>query len=248
MIGQKKLQKFINNIAVTRTIPVDINLLLTGKAGLGKTYSIKYIANTLSNHPELDDCIEHYPQLATIDLVERYSDVPMHIIDEVHRVEGFEQFYRFMVDHFFVVATNLPEDLPEAFRSRCINIVLENYTKSELGQIVQARYGFSDDIITDLVKRSRGTPRDILQMASLIKINPQTDLESLGYFEGGFRQEDYLYIDYLKTVGSSSLGRISAGTNLDSTLIQEYIEPFLLEHGLISITNRRNLNENSLQL
>jgi len=242
MIGQHRLQLFINNIAVTRIIPTEINLLLTGKAGLGKSHSIKWIANTLSNHPELEDCIEHHPQLATIDLCDRFADVPMHIIDEVHRVEGFEQFYPFMLSHFFIAATNLPEDLPEAFRTRCIHLVLENYTKEELGEIVEAKYGFEPNVIADLVSRSRGTPRDILQMASLIKINPRTDLKALGYFIGGFRGEDYLYIDYLKVIGSASLGRISAGTNLDSTLIQEYVEPFLLEQGIISITNRRNLN------
>ena len=246
MIGQQKLQKFINNIAITNTIPTKINLLLTGKAGIGKSYSIKWIANTLSKQPELEDCIKHPPNFLTIQLVQKYSDICLHVIDEVHRVENFEQFYEFMESHFFLVATNIPENLPEAFRSRCINLVLENYTKKELGQIVKEVYAFRPEIIDTLVKRSRGTPRDILQMASIININPKTDLESLGYFNGGFRNEDYLYIDYLKTVGSSSLGRISAGTNLDSTLIQEYVEPFLLEQGIISITNRRNLNENRI--
>lgn len=243
MIGQSKLQTFINNISVTQEIPTEINLLLTGKAGLGKSYSIKWIGNAMSKLPELEDCIEHHPRVVSIELAERFNDVPLHVIDEVHQLEAFESFYRFMESHFFVTATNIPETLPEAFRSRCINLVLENYTKEELGQIVQEKYGLDTATINDLISRSRGTPRDILQMASIIKINPKTDLEALGYFEGGFRSEDYLYIDYLKTIGSSSLGRISAGTNLDSTLIQEYIEPFLLEQGIISITNRRNLNE-----
>ena len=243
MIGQQKLQQFIKNISVSRDIPTEINLLLTGKAGLGKSYSIKWIANVLSKLPDLEDCIEHHPRIASLELAERFADIPMHIIDEVHQLETFEPFYRFMESHFFVTATNIPEDLPEAFRSRCINLVLENYTKEELGEIVKEKYGFEPTIIGDLVNRSRGTPRDILQMASIVNINPQTDLEALGYFLGGFRSEDYLYINYLKAIGSASLGRISAGTNLDSTLIQEYVEPFLLEQGIISITNRRNLNE-----
>jgi len=246
MIGQQKLQTFIRNIANTRDIPTEINLLLTGKAGIGKSYSIRWVANTLSKRPELEDCIEHHPRIATIELAEKFADVPLHVIDEVHDVESFEPFYPFMESHFFLTATNLPEDLPEAFRTRCINLVLENYTKEELGEIIAQRYGFSPAVINSLVKRSRGTPRDIIQMASIININPQTDLEALGYFVGGFRSEDYLYIDYLKKVGSSSLGRISAGTNLDSTLIQEYVEPFLLEQGIISITNRRNLNEDRI--
>jgi len=246
MIGQQKLQTFINNISVTREIPTEINLLLTGKAGLGKSHSIKWIGNVMSKLPELDDCIEHHPRIASIELVERFADVPMHVIDEVHQLENFEQFYRFMESHFFVTATNIPEDLPEAFRSRCIRLVLENYTKEELGQIVEEKYRFEPDTISDLVSRSRGTPRDILQMASILKVNPRTDLEALGYFAEGFRSEDYLYIDYLKDIGSSSLGRISAGTNLDSTLIQEYVEPFLLEQGIISITNRRNLNADNI--
>jgi len=243
MIGQHKLQRFISNIAVAEEIPTEINLMLTGKAGLGKSHSIKWIANALSKYPDLDDCIEHHPRLATIELAERYDEVPMHIVDEVHQLERFEPFYRFMETHFFLVATNIPEDLPEAFRTRCINLVLENYTKEELGQIVREKYGFDAVTTLNLVTRSRGTPRDILQMASVININPNSDLEALGYFEGGYRSEDYLYINYMKKVGSSSLGRIAAGTNLDSTLIQEFIEPFLLEKGIISITNRRNLNE-----
>jgi Holliday junction resolvasome RuvABC ATP-dependent DNA helicase subunit len=243
MIGQNKLQRFIRNIAVADEIPTEINLMLTGKAGLGKTHSIKWIANTLSKKPELEDCIEHHPRVVTIELAERYADVPLHVIDEVHQLEAFEPFYRFMESHLLLVATNIPEDLPEAFRTRCINLVLENYTKEELGQIVRERYGFDYETTLNLVDRSRGTPRDILQMSSIININPATDLESLGYFKDGFRSEDYLYIDYMKAVGSSSLGRIAAGTNLDSTLIQEYIEPFLLEKGIISITNRRHLNE-----
>lgn len=242
MIGQDKLTLFVKNISVKGKIPVEINILLTGKAGLGKSYALRYMANMLSNYSDLSDCIEHHPKFVNIELLKRFDDVPIHIIDEIHKVERFEQFYEFMTNHLLLTATNLPEDLPEAFRSRCINLVLENYSKQDLGRIVQEEYGFDNITTDDLVRRARGTPRDILQMASLIKINPQTDLESLGYFVDGFRREDYIYLNYLKDVGNSSLGRIAAGTNLDTTLIQEYIEPFLLEHGLISITNRRKLN------
>jgi len=243
MIGQEKLTLFVENISKQDEIPVEINILLTGKAGIGKTYAIKYMANMFTKEPDLSDCIEHHPKFVNIELLQRFDDVSLHIVDEVHKAENFEQFYDFMTTHLVIAGTNLPEDLPEAFRSRCINLVMENYSKEDLGRIVEVEYEFETNVIEDLVRRARGTPRDILQMASLMKINPETDLESLGYHLDGFRREDHLYIDYLEKVGASSLSRISAGTNLDSTLIQEFVEPFLLEQGMITITNRRKLND-----
>lgn len=243
MIGQNKIRLFVNNLIQKDNIPTEINLLLTGKAGIGKTYALKYIYLNLSKLPGLSDCIEHYPEVIYTRLLNKYKNIPIHIIDEVHRVKQFEILYPFMENHLFLSATNIPEDIPEAFRSRCINLVMENYSKKELGKIVKEEYNFSSSTIIDLVRRSRGTPRDILQMASIVNINADTDLEELGYYRGGYRREDMIYLDYMKKVGSASLARISASTNLDRTLIQTTIEPFLIERGHISITNRRYLND-----
>lgn len=246
MIGQKKLKLFIKNISSIERIPTEINILLTGKAGMGKTHGLEYIYRSLSKNGVRRDCVEHHPEFVNLDFLKSWEHTPIHIIDEIHMSENFEQFYDFMENHLFLTATNLPEDLPEAFRTRCINLVLEKYSKKELGKIVYERYDFPEKIIKDLVMRSRGSPRDILQMASIININQEADLEELGYFKDGFRSEDFIYLDYMKKVKTSSLGRIVAGTNLDKTIVEETIEPFLLEKGIISITNRRNLNEASL--
>ena len=243
MIGQDKIRLFVQNLTSQERIPTEINLLLTGKAGIGKTHAIRYLYLSLSQRTDLTDCVEHYPKLVHKELLEKFTHIPIHIIDEIHKVERFEILYDFMLTHLFIVATNIPEDLPEAFRSRCINIVLENYSKGQLGEIVMEHYDFDVDTVKGLVERSRGTPRDILQMASLININPNTNLEDLGYYKGGFRREDILYLEYMKGVKSSSLGRIAASTNLDTTMIQEFVEPFLVELGLINITNRRYINE-----
>ena len=92
MIGQEKIHLFVENLLMKGEVPVEINILLTGKAGIGKTHAIRHIYNVLSRESNLKDCIEHHPKFATIEILNNFDNVPIHIIDEIHKAESFEQF------------------------------------------------------------------------------------------------------------------------------------------------------------
>lgn len=238
MIGQSKIQEIAK---VLRKTPIEelanLNFLITGRAGLGKTFALFYLAKNLQD-PR--NSVLFNPEECVLELFQMYRNKEVFIVDEVHKANQV-LLYPFMKDHLFLIATNLSDELKEALVSRCVEIELAPYSNTSLIKIVKTTYpGLSCESLSKIEERLRGTPRDVLQLASLLSVDENIDLNNLGFYVGGFREEDQRYLNYMETVKTSSYKRLREALGFSHSKIQ-YVEEFLLRKNLIEIGTRRKL-------
>ncbi len=115
-------------------------------------------------------------------------------------------------------------------------------------------YKISQEGAKELSRRSRGTPRianrllrrvrDFAQVANIETITAKISSEALNSLEVDHLGLDRLDINYLSTVigkykgGPVGLETIAASTGEDSGTLEDVIEPYLLQQGLIQRTPR----------
>lgn len=154
-----------------------------------------------------------------------------------------------------ILATTHEYMLSEPLRSRMrIYCRFNYYTVEELAGIVRQRavaLGWrceSDEIITTIAERAKGTPRQALDRGlqtcwSIAQshdrdVITQNDLDEAFYHlqtdEIGLEHVDRQYLNVLLQDGPSSLGVISARTGLPTRTIQNVIEPYLLREGFVT--------------
>ena len=76
----------------------------------------------------------------------------------------------------FVFATNILTPLPEAFKNRCRFVELQEYSESELAQIVHnANPDLNPDSITPIIRASKGVPRTALSLAKSMKAGMKSE-------------------------------------------------------------------------
>lgn len=229
-----------------------INILLRGSAGCGKTTLAKYFCYEVSGR-SFSYQIANKEILMTPNIVKLRS----HIVDEVHMVNNFESFYSYMDlgKYIFVFCTTEAGNLPDPFSSRCITLNFQEYSIEELTTILVSyskELGFIVDKATaELVsKMSRGSPRIAKKYLQRIKFlldkgygqktipGITTVFEDIGIFKGGYTDLDVRYLRFLSNQESASLQTISRSLGVDTDTIKNEIEPFLLEKGHITISNR----------
>lgn len=76
----------------------------------------------------------------------------------------------------FVFATNILNPLPEAFKNRCRFVELQNYSESELAEIVhRVNPDLKEDSIPPIIRASKGVPRTALSLAKSMKAGAVTE-------------------------------------------------------------------------
>ena len=76
----------------------------------------------------------------------------------------------------FVFATNILNPLPEAFKNRCRFVELQNYSESELAEIVhRVNPDLKADSIPPIIRASKGVPRTALSLAKSMKAGAVTE-------------------------------------------------------------------------
>lgn len=85
----------------------------------------------------------------------------------------------------FVFATNILSPLPEAFVNRCKFVELQNYSNSELEQIVHlANPDLDESALPSIIRAAKGVPRTALSLAKSMKSAMKTEgLENLNESE-----------------------------------------------------------------
>lgn len=250
-IGQKKAKRIVL-IAVDaalkehRALP---NTLITGPYGQGKTSLARLMADRFdSNIPLIDaSSINRSPPTeGTI------------IIDEIHNLlpELCDSF-NIAIDagkiHILGCSTN-PGALPPAFRSRFRQVFLEPYTSKEIEQILtnilrRKNTRAEPKSLSEIAVRSRFNPRVaqnylsfILDIATLKNSSVTAGIvkeafNELGVDKYGFLARDYAYIGALPTDGRPvGLQYISARISIDPETIEQELEPYLMQMGLIDRT------------
>lgn len=240
IIGQEEI---INRMRIWIATGDFRNALLRGQFGGGKTTIAKWYAEAAAGE------VFYYEICQGQRLYPPEDNEPV-ILDEIHRLRGIEGWYEY--PGVLIGCTTEGAPVSEPMRSRMVEMWLRPYTEDELVRIVKMRVPKTPDLAaTRIAMRCRGVPRHAVNLAkevvSIIKFYdylPQSAseydrvLDSLGFFVGGFTDNDRAYLEFLTTNQPASARTIAAGLNLPLDTVQEEIEPFLLRRGLINITSR----------
>lgn len=165
-------------------------------------------------------------------------------------------------EFFFIFATNISAKLPDALKNRCLELRLNDYSVSELAQMVQAtaqnaEMGLENGVAEYIAERSHGIARYAIDYTkdvitenagkgqSITLEQVQSFFALRGIDSLGLKVEHRNYVHQLSLLGQASVATLAAalGEN-DTSEIEKATEPFLLKHGLITITsNGRTLTE-----
>jgi Holliday junction DNA helicase RuvB len=253
-IGQQKIVKEISAIlhGLKTNEQESVNILFRGPAGCGKTTLAKFFCYELVNN-----AFSYQIPDGKILMTPNISKLRAHIVDEVHMARDLEEFYPLMDgnDYTFLFCTTEAGDLPDPFISRCITLNFEEYTDNEICTII-VEYGREIGFIIDrataqlVAKRARGSPRVAKKYLKRIKFiidrgyHPKTvngiidAFEDIGILKGGYTDLDMKYLKFLANQQIASLATITRGISVDEETVKNTIEPFLLDKGHISISNR----------
>lgn len=158
-------------------------LLIYGSSGFGKTM----FAESLGTRT-IDTTQFRGDRLNTIlKPIKEAEDGEILFFDEIHSLPGkvLEGLYK-IIDKGtffdtelcmdlplpkvrFVFATNILTPLPEAFKNRCRFVELQEYSNSELAEIVhRANPKLNPEAIPSIIRASKGVPRTALSLAKSI--------------------------------------------------------------------------------
>jgi len=250
IVGQQKLKPELSIIMEELKSGRNLNILIRGQSGYGKTY----LAKIMCNYIGLEQCRLYLAQ-ESVNIV-RTSRV--HVLDEAHEIKVPEYLYPMMDsgEYTFIILTNEFDDLKEPFQNRCIQFTLLPYSNVELTTIVNKtlrRHGYilSNEICSVIASYSRGNPRvaKVLskRLSMLFKRVGVEDIidnleESLSiYFNisrGGFTEFDKVYLEFLKNNGTVGIDTLSRMLCIPKQTLQAEVEPFLVRQRLIRLTPR----------
>jgi Holliday junction DNA helicase RuvB len=252
-IGQDKAKK-ISMVVVQaakiegRPLP---HVMLTGGFGQGKTTLARLLVELAGTEPIIVDGM-------TVNKKGLVSSKVPIIIDEIHNLdpEVSDSLHIRMDkgDISIIGCTTDPGELTAPFRSRFRYIHLEPYTLANIVTILDnatKRKGVIAPInlLKDIAQRSRLTPRLALNYLSMVfdmmAVNKETIMskqviahtfESLGIDDSGYTTTDYKYMMALPEDRAVGLQYLSAILGVDGKTIEQEVEPYLMQQGLIDRT------------
>lgn len=251
-IGQHQIRKLLTitlDAAKKENRPLP-NILLVGAFGLGKTALAKVLAN------EID---KKYHIIDGSSVSKNYVGPGNYIVDEIHNID-YPTCDRLNLalddDSVRIIGCTTSQGLlPAPFRSRFRIFELERYSEKDLQIIAKhicARRGVTatDSVLGYIAARSKSNARQITIYLSTIfdslTTKSKTQLllsdvkeifELWGVDDEGFLERDRRYV---RALPSHPVGIrwLSAVLGMDQTTLEEEVEPYLLQKGVIDRTAR----------
>lgn len=245
LIGQKPVKRELQVLAYDDS---PFSILLRGPYGYGKTTLAHLYAQTRGRYL-------YYPIPPSADEISGLGRTV--ILDEIHLTNKEEQYFPLMQgNRSAVFCTTNTANLSGAFKSRCIQLTLNDYTLDEITSIIMISLAGDGTIIEksqalELAKRAHLNPRLAIILAKrvyrLVKFEGENfnlnniikELELLGIDEHGYDNRHRAYLLYLKKMGTSvGLRTLSTAIGVDEHTLTNEIEPSLISDGKVIITRR----------
>ena len=186
IVGQDQAKLAIQDWYTSEQQP----LLIYGSSGFGKTLFAESLgARTIDTTQFRGDRIN-----SILKPIKESEDGEILFFDEIHSLPGkvLEGLYKVIDKGTFydtelgidlplpkvkyIFATNILNPLPEAFKNRCKFVELQNYSESELMEIVhKVNPMLNENALKPIVRASKGVPRTALSLAKSMKAGAITE-------------------------------------------------------------------------
>ena len=186
IVGQEQAKLAIQDWYTSEQQP----LLIYGSSGFGKTLFAESLgARTIDTTQFRGDRIN-----SILKPIKESEDGEILFFDEIHSLPGkvLEGLYKVIDKGTFydtelgidlplpkvkyIFATNILNPLPEAFKNRCKFVELQNYSESELMEIVhKVNPMLNENALKPIVRASKGVPRTALSLAKSMKAGAITE-------------------------------------------------------------------------
>lgn len=250
--GQSKIVKELLGFVERIKKGENYSFLIIARTGMGKTHMVKAICNMI-------DPVPNHVRTLVFPCEFNYNPgYRLYVLDEIHRLNTPEVLYPFMdaKRQTFFLMSNLKGELVEPLRRRCITFTFQDYTESEVKEIIREELEskglrLPDDYYLQIALESNlspgiakdniiprlinlfgmdGIPKNLSELKEVMK-------ESLGIIDG-LNEECRLYLAFLAQRQYSSLDTVSAYLQQPPAYVKYEVEPILIKKGLIQITSR----------
>jgi len=219
-------------------------ILLKGKYGHGKTTLAEWYAGLYGKFLYYDIPPRNFENIPP-----KFGNI---VIDEIHRIGNNEELlYSLIAERRVVMCTTDTANLSEALKSRCVVLQLQDYTLSEITQIIRMNMDISFEKAEAIAKRSNLNPRVAIMLTKKVRrlirvdklpFNVYTVLRQfseLGIDQHGLDDRHRAYLALLSNAGRPlGLRTIAITLQLSENTIRGEIEPLLLRLGKVIITPR----------
>ena len=165
-------------------------LLIYGSSGFGKTMfaeslGAKTIDTTQMRGDRLNTILKPIKEAEDGDILffDEIHSLPGKVLEGLYKIIDTNSFYDpelcmdlKLREVKFIFATNILDNLPEAFMNRCRFVELQEYSSEELTQIIHQLYpDIQKTAINPIVKASKGVPRTALSLSKSIIAGAKTE-------------------------------------------------------------------------
>jgi Holliday junction resolvasome RuvABC ATP-dependent DNA helicase subunit len=183
-----------------------------------------------------------------------------HFFDEVHKLTTPENLYPYLSGgkYTFTLATNMSGEVAEPLYNRCIPLIFEPYTVTDIFQMVALNlttFRLTAEKIMAIAEQCKLNPRVcriLCERLNVIFNNLKVPMDSqellelveaiINIDERGLNPEERMYLNFLrKNGGKSSLNLLCNALRIDKMTLTRDIEPDLINLGLVSITSKGRL-------
>jgi Holliday junction resolvasome RuvABC ATP-dependent DNA helicase subunit len=239
-----------------------LNLLFSGLAGTGKTYSAKMLAAEtskpfvyLTGSQGKQKIVETLMNIKknSIVLIDEIHNLPERVAEIIYPAIEYDEIYlngkKKQMDCVFIGTTTEPEKLPKPLLDRFMRIEFEEPDKDALELILQ-KMNVPERVILKLLCFTQNI-RSIKKILTYIKLFGEINEDSLDKVFAVMKIDKYTYlsadqqkyIDYLNQVDKASLRNLSLILRRSGNYLLYEVEPELIKKGMIFITSKgRELN------